>query len=57
MDKEMIIFVGVIVLVVLVFFSVDKWQKAEKKLKKAEKKLKEYEQANSSDSPSWTPVA
>ena len=57
MDKEMIIFVGVIVLVVLVFFSVDKWQKAEKKLKKAKKKLEKYEQANSSDSPSWTPVA
>ena len=57
MDKEMIIFAGVIVLVGLVFFSVVKWQKAEKKLKKAEKKLEEYKQANSSDSPSWTPVA
>ena len=57
MDKEMIIFAGLIVLVGLVFFSVDKWQKAEKKLKKAKKKLEEYEQANSSDSPSWTPVA
>ena len=48
----MIIFAAVIVLVVLVFFSVDKWQKAEKKLKKAEKKLEKYKQANSSDSPS-----
>ena len=57
MDKEMIIFAAVIVLVGLVFFSVDKWQKAEKKLKKAEKKLEEYKQANSSDSPSWTPFA
>ena len=56
MDKEMIIFAGVIVLVGLVFFSVDKWQKAEKKLKKAEKKLEEYKQANS-DASSWTPVA
>jgi hypothetical protein len=45
MDKEMIIFAGVIVLMGLVFFSVDKWQKAEKKLEK-------YEQTNSSDSPS-----
>jgi NADH:ubiquinone oxidoreductase subunit 3 (subunit A) len=52
MDKEMIIFAAVIVLVGLVFFSVDKWQKAEKKLKKAKKKLEEYEQGNSSDSPS-----
>ena len=57
MDKEMIVFAGLIVLVGLIFFSVDKWQKAEKKLKKAKKKLEEYEQANSSDSPSWTPVA
>ena len=57
MDKEMIVFAGLIVLVGLVFFSVDKWQKAEKKLKKAEKKLEEYKQANSSDSPSWTPTA
>ena len=57
MDKEMIVFAGLIVLVGLVFFSVDKWQKAEKKLKKAEKKLEEYEQANSSDASSWTPVA
>ena len=57
MDKEMIIFAGVIVLMGLVFFSVNKWQKAEKKLKKAKKKLEKYEQANSSDSPSWTPVA
>ena len=45
MDKEMIVFAGLIVLVGLVFFSVDKWQKAEKK-------LEEYKQANSSDSPS-----
>jgi uncharacterized membrane protein YciS (DUF1049 family) len=52
MDKEMIIFAGVIVLMGLVFFSVDKWQKAEKKLKKTEKKLEKYEQTNSSDSPS-----
>lgn len=52
MDKEIIIFAGVIVLVGLVFFSVDKWQKAEKKLKKAEKKLEEYEQGNSSDASS-----
>jgi uncharacterized membrane-anchored protein YhcB (DUF1043 family) len=52
MDKEMIIFAAVIVLVGLVFFSVDKWQKTEKKLKKAKKKLEEYEQVNSSDSPS-----
>ena len=57
MDKEMIIFAGVIVLMGLVFFSVDKWQKAEKKLKKAEKKLEEYKQANSPDSSSWTPIA
>ena len=57
MDKEMIVFAGLIVLVGLVFFSVDKWQKAEKKLKKAEKKLEEYKQANSSDASSWTPVA
>ena len=57
MDKEMIVKAGLIVLVGLVFFSVDKWQKAEKKLKKAKKKLEKYEQANSSDSPSWTPVA
>ena len=52
MDKEMIIFAGVIVLVVLVYFSANKWQKAEKKLKKAEKKLEEYKQGNSSDSSS-----
>ena len=57
MDKEMIVFAGVIVLMGLVFFSVDKWQIAEKKLKKAKKKLEEYEHANSSDSLSWTPVA
>ena len=57
MDKEMIIFAAVIVLVGLVFFSVDKWQKAEKKLKKAEKKLEEYKQANSSNASSWTPIA
>ena len=57
MDKEMIIFAGVIVLVVLVYFSANKWQKTEKKLKKAEKKLEEYKQGNSSDSSSWTPVA
>ena len=57
MDKEMIVFAGLIVLVGLVFFSVDKWQKAEKKLKKAEKKLEEYKQANSSDASSWTPTA
>ena len=57
MDKEMIVFAGLIVLVGLVFFSVDKWQKAEKKLKKAEKKLEEYKQANSSDASSWTPIA
>ena len=48
----MIIFAGVIVLMGLVFFSVDKWQKAEKKLKKAKKKLEQYEQANSSDASS-----
>ena len=52
MDKEMIIFAGVIVLMGLVFFSVDKWQKAEKKLKKAKKKLEQCEQANSSDASS-----
>ena len=40
MDKEMIVFAGLIVLMGLVFFSVDKWQKAEKKLKKAEKSWK-----------------
>ena len=57
MDNKMIIFAGVIVLIGLVFFSVNKWQKAEKKLKKAKKKLEEYKQANSSDSPSWTTVA
>ena len=56
MDKEMIVFAGLIVLVGLVFFSVDKWQKAEKKLKKAEKKLEEYKQANS-DASSWNPTA
>ena len=48
----MIIFAGLIVLVGLVFFSVDKWKKAEKKLKKVKKKLEKYEQANTSDSPS-----
>ena len=48
----MVIFAGVIVLLGLVFFSVNKWQKAEKQLKKAKKKLEEYKQANSSDSPS-----
>ena len=48
----MVIFAGVIVLLGLVFFSVNKWQKAEKKLKKAKKKLEKYKQANSSDSPS-----
>ena len=48
----MIIFAGVIVLMGLVFFSVDKWQKAERKLKKTEKKLEEYKQANSSDASS-----
>jgi uncharacterized membrane-anchored protein YhcB (DUF1043 family) len=52
MDNKMIIFAGLIVLIGLVFFSVNKWQKAEKKLKKAKKKLEEYKQANSSDSPS-----
>jgi FtsZ-interacting cell division protein ZipA len=52
MDKEIIIFVGAIVLVGLVYFSANKWQKAEKKLKKAEKKLEEYKQGNSSDSSS-----
>ena len=57
MDNKMIIFAGVIVLIGLVFFSVNKWQKAEKKLKKAEKKLEEYKQANSSDASSWTPFA
>ena len=36
----MIVIAGLIVLVGLVFFSVDKWQKAEKK-------LEEYKQANS----------
>ena len=56
MDKEMIMFAGVIVLAVLAFVSADKWQKAEKKLKKAEKKLEKYKQSNSSDSPSWTSV-
>jgi FtsZ-interacting cell division protein ZipA len=50
MDKEVIILSGVIVLVVLLFVSANKWQKAEKKLKKAEKKLEEYKQGNSSDS-------
>ena len=48
----MIIFAGVIVLMGLVFFSVDKWQKAEKKLNKAEKKLEEYKLANSSGASS-----
>ena len=48
----MIIFAGLIVLIGLVFFSVNKWQKAEKKLKKAKKKLEEYKQADSSDFPS-----
>jgi len=50
MDKEVIILSGVIVLVVLLFVSANKWQKAEKKLKIAEKKLEEYKQGNSSDS-------
>ena len=64
MDKEMIVFTGLIVLVGITFFTADKWQKAEKKLKKAERKLKkaekkleEYEQVNSSDADSWTLVA
>jgi uncharacterized membrane-anchored protein YhcB (DUF1043 family) len=52
MDNNTIIFAGLIVLIGLVFFSVNKWQKAEKKLKKAKKKLEEYKQANSSDSAS-----
>ncbi|MDA7823475.1 hypothetical protein N9A58_07810 [Opitutales bacterium] len=52
MDNELITFSGVIVLVVLLFVSANKWQKAEKKLKKAEKKLEEYKQANSPDSSS-----
>ena len=52
MDNQLIILSGVIVLVVLLFVSANKWQKAEKKLKKAEKKLEEYKQANSPDSSS-----
>jgi FtsZ-interacting cell division protein ZipA len=52
MDKELIILSGVIVLVVLLFVSSNKWQKAEKKLKKAEKKLEEYKEGNSPDSSS-----
>ena len=55
----MIKFALLIVLVGLTFFTADKWQKAEKKLKKAERKLKkaekkleEYEQVNSSDADS-----
>ena len=52
MDNQLIILSGVIVLVVLLFVSANKWQKAKKKLKKAEKKLEEYKQSNSSDSPS-----
>ena len=52
MDNELITLSGVIVLVVLLFVSANKWQKAEKKLKKAEKKLEEYKQGNSPDSSS-----
>ena len=48
----MIILSGVIVLVVLLFVSANKWQKAEKKLKKAEKKLEEYQEGNSPDTSS-----
>jgi len=51
MDNELIILSGVIV-VVLLFVSANKWQKAEKKLKEAEKKLEEYKEANSPDSSS-----
>ena len=57
MNNELIILSGVIVLVVLLFVSANKWQKAEKKLKEAEKKLEEYKEANSPDSSSWTPIA
>ena len=57
MDNELIILSGVIVLVVLLFVSSNKWQKAEKKLKKAEKKLEEYKEGNSPDSSSWVSVA
>ena len=42
MDKEMIVFAGLIVLVGLVFFSVDKWQKAEK-IKESRKKVGEIQ--------------
>ena len=52
MDNELIILSGVIVLVVLLFVSANKWQKTEKKLKEAEKKLEEYKEANSPDSSS-----
>ncbi|MDB3959132.1 hypothetical protein N9408_09515 [Opitutales bacterium] len=52
MDNELITLSGVIVLVVLLFVSANKWQKAEKKLKKAEKKLEEYKEGNSPDSSS-----
>ena len=52
MDNELIILSGVIVLVVLLFVSANKWQKAEKKLKKAEKKLEEYQEGNSPDTSS-----
>jgi hypothetical protein len=52
MDNELIILSGVIVLVVLLFVSANKWQKAEKKLKEAEKKLEKYKEANSPDSSS-----
>ena len=52
MDNELIILSGVIVLVVLLFVSANKWQKAEKKLKEAEKKLEEYKQGNSPDASS-----
>ena len=45
MDNELIILSGVIVLVVLLFVSANKWQKAEKKLEK-------YKEANSPDSSS-----
>ena len=38
----MIIFAGLIVLIGLVFFSVNKWQKAEKKLKKAKNKKEKF---------------
>ena len=52
MDNQLIILSGVIVLVVLLFVSANKWQKAEKKLKEAEKKLEKYKEANSPDSSS-----